>query len=732
MSKSVEILSGQHSPAADAKREYQLLPDPIVLENEQIEARFDRGSGALILLTYKPTGWMLQRRPSLGESFRAFVPVPDRNYNPVLGPKNKLSSFELSEDRTRLVLSWDGWESEYAGWLNVSLRGVVQMKDNHLSFSAEIINRSPYRVDSLSWPILGDIGIPEGETSLSRDNLELGTLRRTQLYPFMVNERGYWGTNFPTQINGRGNIGLQIGGPNFFQRYILISGTGQGVYLGTHETVPIEVVNYVFELEPGYTNSFACRFPKMSELDEYRVRLSAQAVHLPFIAAGESKRVSNVVIAPYQGTWHSGVDIYKEWRSTWFRRPACPQWTQGVHSWQQIQINSAEDDLRTPFSQLAQRVQQLARHGVSALQLVGWNAGGQDRGNPSHSPEPRLGTWAELKEAIAEIEAMGVRVVLFNKYTWAEMTTETYGKELKAYAAIDPYGIPYSHPGYEYQTPTQLAGINTRRFAVACMNSAAWHDLCETEFRRSVDSGASGILYDEAFHHASANFCFSSEHGHSIPMTLWAGDLLLGHRFRDVVRKTVGEDRFLLSGEVLFDLQYQHYSLSYFRISPGHIPAERYTDPFHPMMIAVTGFDDREMINRALLYRYIISYEPFNFKGDLEDFPTTLKYGKKVDAFRKRYADYLWDAEFRDTRGAEVTTDGSPAILYAVFRRPASGRRAVVIINDEPEASASVSVVFEDRGRTLSWATPEDPDLHALESALTVPPRSACVVLEQA
>ena len=29
-------------------------------------------------------------------------------------------------------------------------------------------------------------------------------------------------------------------------------------------------------------------------------------------------------------------------------------------------------------------------------------------------------------------------------------------------------------------------------------------------------------------------------------------------------------------------------------------------------MIAVTGFDDREMINRALVYRYILRYEPPN------------------------------------------------------------------------------------------------------------------------
>src|SRR4029077_15988576 len=80
-----------------------------------------------------------------------------------------------------------------------------------------------------------------------------------------------------------------------------------------------------------------------------------------------------------------------------------------------VQINSSEDDLRTPFRQSRRRARQLARHGVGALQLVGWNAGGQDRGNPSHSPESWLGTWEELKEAIAEIEAMGIRVVLFNK-----------------------------------------------------------------------------------------------------------------------------------------------------------------------------------------------------------------------------------------------------------------------------------------------------------------------------
>lgn len=85
-------------------------------------------------------------------------------------------------------------------------------------------------------------------------------------------------------------------------------------------------------------------------------------------------------------------------------------------------------------------------------------------------------------------------------------------------------------------------------------------------------------------------------------------------------------------------------------------------------MVAVTGFDDREMLNLILMDRYIISYEPYYFKGYLEDFPLTLACGKRIDALRRRYKAYLWDATFRDTLGASVTADGS--CRYSFSRRP--------------------------------------------------------------
>ena len=60
------------------------------------------------------------------------------------------------------------------------------------------------------------------------------------------------------------------------------------------------------------------------------------------------------------------------------------------------------------------------------------------------------------------------------------------------------------------------------------------------------------------------------------------------------------------------------------------------------------------MINQCLLYRYIISYEPYNFKGMPEDYPLTLAYGKQMDALRTELREYFWDGEFRDKVGATV------------------------------------------------------------------------------
>lgn len=706
--------SGQDSPVHDSDLQTPVSGKIVAIENRDVRIGFDAVSGALVEFANKHTGWQVQRSPEMAESFRVLVPTAERSYSPVLGAKNRLASFQKSADGQSLTLVWRSLQSEYRGQLDITLTATVSLDGPDANFDMHLRNNSGGTVTSVDWPIVGALSKPKSATSLARMSPSYGSGRMTSLSPNFQNERGYYGTNYPIQMSAG--------------RYNLILSDAEGLYIGDHDTTAREVVEFAYELKPGYSDSFHETVPAEESISDHPVRIVAAVEHFPFLPSGQIEELARVVFSPFSGDWHHGADVYRRWRATWFHRPATPAWAEDVNSWQQLQINSAEDDLRTPYKDLPRRAEEAARSGINAIQLVGWNDGGQDRGNPSHDTDPRLGTQQELKDAIAKIQALGVHVILFNKYTWVDTSSPGF-KTLIDHVAHDPNGQPYIYHGYEYQTPEQLADMNTRRLAVACTPDPFWLDLSAREFRKSIDLGASGILYDEVQHHGGADYCFSHQNGQLIAQSLWAGDSMLGQRFRDIVESTVGAKNFLMAGEAPYDLETRYYSLFYFRITPEHIPVERYGDPFLPMMVAATGFDDREMINEALRYRYIVSYEPFNFKGNLSDFPETLVYGLKVDAFRRTYKDYLWTAEFRDDQDAALSVNRKPYGDFSTFRRP-DGKRAVVVVNQGRE-SISATIDLGRAMKDLYWASPEEPELHAMDGPVSVPARSTVVVFER-
>jgi hypothetical protein len=171
----------------------------------------------------------------------------------------------------------------------------------------------------------------------------------------------------------------------------------------------------------------------------------------------------------------------------------------------------------------------------------------------------------------------------------------------------------------------------------------------------------------------------------------------------------------------------QYYAASRIQIDPESKLVCRYLDSQAPLMVSVTGLDARETLNLILLYRCIISYKPSNVDGSLSDFPLTLAYGKKIDALRRRYREYLWDAEFRDNLGATVDAEG--AHRYTVFQT-AAGKRAVIVVNLENGNAIRATLHIPNPG-SLVAATPERPDAQPTSGALNIPPRSAVVVMEQ-
>lgn len=694
-------------------------PSPLILENTSLRAEFDADSGALIGFQNIATGWRAQDRAKLGRSFEMIVPIPDRRDNRVQANKNRLDHFELSEDKRSVKFVWKRLQSEHAGILDISFECMVTLSEDGLSFRPRVVNHSPYAIETIKYPELGDVPVPHGELKFRRASLSYGNLLRAGLFPEFIYDPGYWGVDNPTQFVRSTNE----------QLFILLEGEKQGLFGLVQDPSLRQLVAWTIELQPGYESSLRGIAPAAREINGSPVHYSFSAIHYPFAAPGESAQLSPILLRPYAGDWHSGVDLYKKWRNTWFHQRAnIPEWVKRVHSWQQININSSEDDLRVRYKDLVGVGEEAAKFDVGAIQITGWNRGGQDRGNPTQDTDDRLGTRQEFQSAISSIQKMGVNVILFSKYTWADVTTDAYKQALRALAAQDPYGDPYMWSGYQYQTPTQLADMNTRRFAAMCSASPKWRETATREFQKLLDYGAAGMLYDEVEWHGPAQYCFASDHGHRVPASLFEGDIPLAEQFHEVAE--IQNPNFVFAGEAPTDVESQYYYVSYLRIGSGHVAADRYIDPFKPIVVAVVGYDDREMINNCLMDRYILSYEPRNFKGRLSEFPLTVSYGQKVDGLRRKYKEYLWDAEFRDTLGASVEVDGKPYPRYSVFGRKESGRRAVVVVNDDTQKPMEAEIKLEGSPGPLNVVSPEDLSPRVSSGKVTVAPRSAVVILE--
>jgi len=685
----------------------------IVLEDNELLVAFDKASGALTRMERTSTQWIVERRTELGASFRLLVPLPKQRANFVLGQKQRAASVaKVSANRVEMV--WKNPLSEHGGVVPLTLTAAVELHGGVLTFEATLVNDSALTVETIDYPCFGDFNPPAKGEKMEADHIWYGNLVVDEIHPHFNNQKGYWGVNFPTKtIESKESL------------FCLMQARKQGLIVEMQDPTQPYLMEFTFEQHPGVVESLENITPALDKLSGFNVHLEFRCCHFLFVQPHSAKKTAPVSMRAYNGDWHAGVDVYKARRAKWFKQPHIAEWAEDVHSWLQLQIDGAEQDFSIPYRELPKYIDECAANGVTAIQLVGWNIGGQDGGDPCLDTDPGLGTWEELHQAILYARGKGVKMILFGKPIWADRTTEWCKKELYKYAATDPYGIPYDIDGFSYTTPTQLAAINNRRRFILDVQSPAFRDIAAREFKKIVDLGAAGWLFDEVCWHGPVDYSFSPDHGYAAPGYLYGGDMPLANQFRAVADRA---DRdFIFAGEGPGDWLMQNYPVSYFRITNSSRPVCRYIDSQAPLMVAATGIDDREMLNLIFLNRYIISYEPFNFKGHVTDFPLTLEYGKKIDALRRRYRAFLWDAEFRDTLGATVTAEGRHRHSVFVAR---GGKRAVVVVNQEYSKTISAKISLPDSG-SLVMATPEQQESQPASGAVTIPPRSVVVIMEQ-
>ncbi len=252
-----------------------------------------------------------------------------------------------------------------------------------------------------------------------------------------------------------------------------------------------------------------------------------------------------------------------------------------------------------------------------------------------------------------------------------------------------------------------------------------YRDIATHEFEKILALGAAGWLFDEVMQHNGVAYNFSADHGYNPPGFLFGGDIPLVKQFRAAADK-VNPD-FLFSGEGPGDWLMPYYVLGYYRIGLGTRHALRYIDPASP----AHGRRSRRGCARRNQPMPLVSLHhrvrAIQLQRHVTAFPLTLEYGKKVDALRRKYQPWIWDAEFRDNLGANVTADGS--VRHTVYRR-SDGKRAVIVVNLEQAKPIMANLDLPNPG-TLVMATPEEPDAKPFSGSLHIPARSAVVVMEQ-
>lgn len=669
-------------------------------ESNALKADLDLSDGSLVGLSSRLTGWKVIEDPGSGRSFEAVIRLPDGKSHTINASSQEMPEMDLTDSTVSLT-----WRSLKVGdtGLDISFTATVSVTADGLEYSGHVQNLSDAVVEQLVWPFIGQVALPDNTERMLFQYMNYTKFNTDELYP---REAGVGWSNLPEHA------------------FTLVHNGHEGLYLSSLDHEFDEYIRCQYEVIPGpeYAGAAGTSLSKRDHGERKLMKTRIRASRMLYLQPHSSVELVPFFVTLYKGDWHSGADIYKKWRNTWFEEVPRPGWTGRVNSWQQIQINGTGGRINFTFKDLKSYIDECVRYGVDVIQLTGWTKGGQDSGLPSHDPDPRLGSFKELKKAISYGKGKGVQILLFTKFPWADLTT-SYHKKYEPYFVLDPALDTCIHPGYNYYTYTQLEGVSTHRFGIFCdMCPDLRKEIC-SEFGKLLDFGAPGMVFDENQHHAGAMQCFSPDHGHAVPGFNYKGALLLVRDFYEMCRQR--DPDFLMVGEGCYDIQSQYYA-TYTRADYSHEPVLRYLDPDIPIACAVIDHYDLNHVNMCAALRYSISYEVRNFKGRLSEFPRVVEYGMKVDRLREKYSDFLWDGEFLDTVGAAVSGD---SIRHTVFVRK-DGKKAVVVYNvdtgNRREAKVSVG-----SGSSLVVATPESPEAAAFDGSISLGPQSMAVIMEQ-
>jgi hypothetical protein len=650
-----------------ACRTFTATTDQSILENAQLRIEVNPANGAISRILDKPGRIDLRPIAELADVFRLVVRNADKKNHLIVGRSQRLVRSARNGDR--LNLTWaesliDGEGSAH----QINVHMTLALVGEALEIRLVLQNHSPHMVTEVSYPMISGLrGLGgsrhDDETSVMLPT-SIPTIKKLTL-PFDEVKLPYPGTLNMSYVS------------------VFNTKTDRSMYLAAHDTVG-RLKNY--------------RFTEESTSAGKDVVASVQFA--PYTAPGKEFDGPPVVLRFQTGSIQAAGKIYREWFVKNFPvlKPS-QNWIRQNSFIQDTMFLLPEGTVNLTFKDIPRWAADAHDHGINAVLISGWHRGGHDNGYPHYEPDPRLGTYDDLKSALEECHRVGVRVYFFVNFNVVTVGTDWYKNELHDYVEMREDGGSRL-AGWGMGTLWARMG-HPKLMAFVDTSIPRYGDALLKQFLKLVKIGADGLHVDKMLP-AAVNFNPRRELGPDIAP--WEGPIRLSRRLMEESRKI--NPQFALSFECNWDRMLEFGNAVWW---VGNLSFARTVFPEMVETAPLTSAFDYIGVNNAVRSSHVGLVGPQNYTRSVawKPWQGLAKYIQEV----KRIQDSLSDAVFFGAAldGAQIKLGHEPAygVGYSIYGSLTGGHRVCILTNSGMEDQSQMIQAFASRtGGAIRIHTP--------------------------
>ncbi|MBQ8356674.1 MAG: hypothetical protein IJX39_02580 [Clostridia bacterium] len=400
-------------------------------------------------------------------------------------------SVTVAGDTTTIV--YDGLVSTDGRRFDIGLTLTAQEGPDGLTFGAVVDNHDKARVNELEYPYVDFSTVCDMDRArdvLIRPN-GLGEQLEDPWHALMSAHTEYMSADY-----------LEVKSTLRYPRpasmaWMGVESAGHFFYLGRHDP-------------RTRACCLLCALPPRGEEGE---RLALAMCHYPFAKRGETVELPPVVAALSEGDFREGSRRYRAFADSTFYHPhPAPKWVTEMRGWQRIILRHQYGEIFWKYEDLPRLYLEGKESGLDTLLVFGWWKGRFDNGYPHYEVDEELGGADALRNAIAEVQRLGGRVILYNNGILIDKQSDFYKKHGHEVANIDIDGNEMEdHYKFE-NNGTVLRNYGYKSFVRACQATQEWQDVMVRNGRMKLSFGADAIFYDQLG--SSITLCFNEKHKH--------------------------------------------------------------------------------------------------------------------------------------------------------------------------------------------------------------------------